>query len=78
MGQPAGAVKVKRSHGFFSKTVILLAKSDYGRDGDKVLFPNTIEMEKIKTEVQFSTKWPEGMVKQKLQETFTTFNLNGR
>ncbi|XP_078354075.1 uncharacterized protein LOC144638723 [Oculina patagonica] len=88
MGQPAAAaVKVKRSQdGCFSKTVILLKKNDCRRSKDKVYIPNTIEMAKIKkpntgqykTKVQFFKEMSEEMVRQKLQETFTTFNLNGR
>ncbi|KAL9951512.1 hypothetical protein ACROYT_G044183 [Oculina patagonica] len=87
MGQPAGAVRVKRSQdGFFYKTVILLKKNDCQRSKGKVYIPNTIEMAKIKkpntgqykTKVQFSKEMSEEMVRQKLQETFSTFNLNGR
>ena len=82
----AGAVKVKRAQDDFSKTVILLKKNDCERRNGEVYLPNTIEMAKIKkkstgqykTKVQFSKQMSEEMVRQKLQETFTTFNLNGR
>ena len=78
----AGAVKVKRAQ---DKTVILLKKNDCRRENGKVYIPNTIEMANIKkkstgqykTNVQFSKQMSEEMVRQKLQETFTTFNLNG-
>ncbi|XP_078354152.1 uncharacterized protein LOC144638767 [Oculina patagonica] len=88
MEQPSGAaVKVKRSQDdFYSKTVILLKKNDCQRSKDKVYIPNTIEMARIKkpntgqykTKVQFSKEMSEEMVKQKLQDTFSNFNLNGR
>ena len=81
----AGAVKVKRAQDDFSKTVILLKKNDCQRENGKVYIPNTIKMANIKkkstgqykTNVQFSKQMSEEMVRQKLQETFTTFNLNG-
>ncbi len=87
MGHPAGAVKVKRSQDvFFSKTVMLLKKNDCQRSNGKVYIPNVIEMAKLKKpntgqykrNVQFSKEMSEEMVWQKLQETFPTFNLNGR
>ena len=82
----AGADKGKRAQDNFSKTVILLKENDCERRNGEVYLPNTIEMAKIKkkstgqykTEVQFSKQMSEEMVRQKLQETFTTFNLNGR
>ena len=82
----AGAVEVKRAQDDFFKTVVLLKKNDCQRRNGDVYIPNTIEMANIKKKstgqykkkVQFSKQMSEEMVRQKLQETFTTFNLNGK
>ena len=70
----------------YSKTVVLLKKDDCERRDGKVFMPNATEMANIKKpntgqckrNVQFSTNMSEEMVRQKLQETFPTFDLNGR
>ena len=69
-----------------AKHVVLLKKDDCRRNDGKVFVPNTIEMAKIKkpnngqykTNVQFSKDMTVEMVRQKLQETFPNFDLNGR
>lgn len=77
MEQPAGAVEVKSSQDdFFSKTVILVKKNDCQRRNSKVHVPKNVVQ--YQTNVQFSEKMSEDMVTTKLQETFTTFSLNGR
>lgn len=83
MEQPVDAV-VKKPRG--SKTVVLLKTDDYIRRAGKVYLPNTIEMAQIKKpirgqykkNVQFSKNMGDDMVRQKLQETFPTFDLMNR
>ena len=81
-----GAVAKKSQNVLYTKTVVLLKNSDCQRRDGRVYMPTTIEMAKIKkpntgqykTNVQFSTGMSEEMVRQKLQEAFPTFDLNGR
>ncbi|XP_022785220.1 uncharacterized protein LOC111325645 isoform X2 [Stylophora pistillata] len=77
----------KRSQGslIFSKNVTLLKSSECAKDG-KFLMPNTIDIAKLKKletgqykrNVEFSISMSDLMVRQKLQETFSSFDLSGR
>ena len=86
MDLSTGAEAKKSQNGFYTKRVVLLKNSDCQRSGGRVYMPTTIDMAKIKkpntgqykTNVQFSTGMSEEMVRQKLQEAFPTFDLNGR
>ena len=68
----------------FHKNVILLRFEDFRRSNGSVLIPNTIEMARIRRpdtgqyrpNVQFSTNMSEQVVKQTLQNSFPTFDLN--
>lgn len=69
---------------YFSKNVILLRFEDCQRSNGSVLIPTTIEIARIRRpdtgqyrpNVQFSTNMSEQVVKQTLQNSFPTFNLN--
>lgn len=69
---------------YFGKNVILLKSEDCQRSNGSVLIPNTIEMARIRRpytgqyrpNVQFSTNMSEQVVKQTLQNSFPTFDLN--
>ena len=68
----------------FIRNVILLRLEDCQRSNGSVLIPNTIEMARIRMSdtgeyrqnVQFSTNMSEQIVKQTLQNSFPTFDLN--
>ena len=69
---------------YFSKNVILLRFEDFQRSNGSVLIPTTIEMARIRRpdigqyrpNVQLLTNMSEQVVKQTLQNSFPTFNLN--
>ena len=68
----------------FIRNVILLRLEDCQRSNGSVLIPNTIEIARIRMpdtgqyrpNVQFSTNMSEQVVKQTLQNSFPTFDLN--
>ena len=78
----------KRSQGslIFSKNVTLLKSSECAKGDGKFLMPITMDMAKLKKpdtgqykrNVEFSISMSDLMVRQKLQETFSSFDLSGR
>ena len=80
------AGQVKKTRDQFSKTIVLVKKENYKKRNGKAYMPTLSELADIrkpnrgqyKKNVWFSTNMSEDMVRQKLQETFPSFDLINR